>query len=49
MRWLSDRVIIEAAQTCWEALGRWSKTVRLCALILTSALGLALVLWVTHR
>jgi hypothetical protein len=48
MRW-SDRMVIEMAQTCRAALGSWHQTARLCALILTSALGLTLVLWVTHR
>ena len=47
MRW-SDRIVIEAAQTCREALGSWHRTGQLCALILAISLGLALMLWVTH-
>ncbi len=47
MRWL-DRLIIELAQTCREALGSWQRTGQLCVLIFAIALGLTLVLWVTH-
>jgi hypothetical protein len=48
MRWL-ERLVIELAQMCRDALGSWQRTGQLCVLILTFALGLALVLWVTHR
>jgi len=48
MGWL-DRLITELAQICREALGSWQRTGQLCALILAIAVGLALVLWVTHR
>jgi hypothetical protein len=47
MRWV-DRLVIELAQICRDALGSWQRTSQLCVLILTFALGLALVLWVTH-
>jgi hypothetical protein len=48
MGWL-DRLITEMTQICREALGSWNRTGQLCALIFTIALGLALLLWVTHR
>jgi hypothetical protein len=47
MRWL-ERLVIELAQMCRDALGSWHRTGQLCALILALSLGLALVLWVTH-
>ena len=48
MRWL-ERLVIELAQMCRDALGSWQRTGQLCVLILTFALAFALVLWVTHR
>lgn len=47
MRWL-DRLVIELAQMCREAMGSWQRTCQLCVLILTFAAGAALVLWVTR-
>jgi hypothetical protein len=47
MRWL-DRLVIELAQMCRDALGSWQRTGQLCALILAVSLGLALVVWATR-
>jgi hypothetical protein len=47
MRWL-DRLVIELAQMCRDALESWQRTGRLCALILAVSLGLALVVWATR-
>ncbi len=46
MGWL-ERLIIELAQTCREAIGSWHRTGQLCALIFTIALCLVLLL--TYR
>ena len=48
MRWL-DRLVVELAQTCRDALGSWNRTGQLCVLMVTIALCLTLVLWVAHR
>jgi len=48
MRWL-DRLVIELAQTCRDALGSWNRTCQLCLMILALALGVGFVLWVTHH
>ena len=47
MRW-PDRMVIELAQPCRDAMGSWQRTGQLCAMILTFVLGLAFVLWVIH-
>lgn len=48
VRWL-NRMVIELAQICRDAIGSWQRTGQLCVMILTFALGLALVLWVILR
>lgn len=48
MRWL-DRLVIELAQTCRDALGSWNRTGQLCLMMLALALGVGFVLWVTHQ
>ncbi len=48
MRWL-DRLVIELAQMCRDAMGSWQRTGQLCVLILASAAGVALILWVTRN
>ena len=48
MRWL-DRLVIELAQTCRDALGSWNRTGQFCLMILALSLGVGFVLWVTHQ
>jgi hypothetical protein len=47
MSWM-EQLVSELAQTCRGALGSWQRTAQLIMLILATAAGVALVLWVTH-
>jgi hypothetical protein len=44
-----ERLVVELAQICRDAMGNWNRTGQLCVLFLALAVGIALVLLVlTH-